>query len=135
MPPSIQTFDDLGLIMQGQTWAPNPRATRYGYIIPPRDGKGAQAGSQRRRKWTVAIPIQNFDNLCHALTEYSKTRGGQTFRPEDVIMSLEQIKMGSRERVRVLCNTDPEVSKKINQSRVIEIEHEWLFASDESEES
>ncbi|MFI0487642.1 hypothetical protein [Actinomadura sp. 9N215] len=136
LPKEVRSLSDLGVRLQNSSALPaNKNQNVSGYLIPPRTGGGRAGKSPFRGKWTVIIPVkdQKFANLCHAMTEYSRNRDGETFRPQDVMRSLDTERKGCKSRIRVQYSPDAQVWKKVPASTVIEIDCSWLFDAIESE--
>lgn len=93
MPPNTD-LGKLGLMIAGQKIRPlNGNAALLGFVIPPRMGKGGPKGNDLTRNWLVACKPDQFAELCRAASH-----DGFTFRPADVLSSLQQMKTGDRSK-------------------------------------
>jgi hypothetical protein len=138
--PPVERLSELGLnLTTSSTPIPNPGAKVFGYTIPPRQDKGGHSGTALSHRWTIAVPTKMQRPLCHAASEYSKTRGGLSFDKDEIIRALgneklsENITAGGLAKRRIADSNDLETRKEIKQERILEIDCEWLFIS-ESEE-
>jgi hypothetical protein len=130
MPPYIDNPDNLGLVARGKNFAPKGTAIVHGYVMPPR--KGGRNGTDLSTKWTAVFPTgdEKWQNLCHTLTDFSRTRRAFTFDANELLDALESAepKLGGKTKIRIL---EADKSVKVNQSAVIEIDWAWLFSGDE----
>jgi hypothetical protein len=136
LPKQVQSLSDLGVRLQNNSAVPaNKNMLPSGFLIPPRSSRGPAGKSPFRGKWTVIIPVkdQKFANLCQAMTDYSRNRDGEIFRPTDVLRALDQEGKGCKSRIRVQHSPDPDVWRKVPASTVVEIDCSWLFDAVESE--
>lgn len=135
--PAGVNLSDLGVAIVKGAAVPSMNARLAGFVRPPLNNPGRNT-NPLKKKWAILITRsdQRWANLCHALTEYSRTRDGQQFRPEDVERSLAQEQVGFRVKSRYHTAEDLNVVKKYRNTQwLMEIDCSWLFASTEETES
>jgi hypothetical protein len=118
LPAGIE-INDLGMNVSGGIAAVDPRAHVFGYLLPPRTGRGPK-GDPITRVWRIVFRPDYFAEMCASISREIH------YNADDVIRSLAEINRGGQIRMRF--------EGKKNAERVIAVEAEWLLAREDEGE-